>query len=615
MGQIDPNRPPSLSADRGADLRRGLPMFSASDPQALAAERAELVELARRPFYARWLGYAGKTGPAWLQSALTLGGGSAWASLTIGAFYQYDLLWVQPLAMILGIVILAAISHQTLSTGARPFDAMKRYASSPVAWAWAIASLAATVIWHFPQYALAAGMTENMITAASGWAPRGAAQTALLVAVGLVVLVVSTAITWSYPRGRRGIRLYERVLKTMVWLIIAAFAIVIARSTIDGRIEWGRVARGFLPLRIPTDAKGIETVMAALSAAIGINMTFLFPYTLLARGWGREHRGVSQFGLVTGMLIPFTVATSLMIVAAGCTIFHELEFLQVAEIAAGRWRPLCVALRDAGTPARGRVWLLLPDSAKAAAESGAAGRALDEQQKSRIVEGLNALIASPELYRQEDFVGVALPDHAAELLKPGHGPLGDKELRRAKRALLAAAYSQRGDGKGQASYLLPPLGTMVSPTRGAEMIAAGVGTFFGRIIFGFGILGMVLSTITLHMLVCGFAACEVLGVEPEGWKYRLACLLPAPGFLGVVLWQYMHGWIAIRASAIAGLLTPIAYIAFFIMNNRRKYLGDDTPRGAKAWLWNAAMIVSIAVTCASIIYFLIHNYDKVLGLT
>ena len=77
----------------------------------------------------------------------------------------------------------------------------------------------------------------------------------------------------------------------------------------------------------------------------------------------------------------------------------------------------------------------------------------------------------------------------------------------------------------------------------------------------------------------------------------------------------MQGWIAIRASAIAGLLTPIAYIAFFIMNNRRKYLGRDTPTGPKAWIWNAAIAVSIAVTCASIIYFLVHNYDKVLGLT
>jgi Mn2+/Fe2+ NRAMP family transporter len=602
MSEIEPNGRASPAED-GAGIRRGLPMFSASDPRALAEERAELVALEGRPFYARWLGYGRKTGPAWLQSALTLGGGSAWASLTIGAFFQYELLWVQPVAMILGIVVLAAISHQVLSTGVRPFDAMKRYVAPWVAWAWVIASLVATIIWHFPQYALAAGMTESMIDAATGWAPTGRTQTALLVAIGAVVLIVSTAITWGYPRGRRGIRMYERALKTMVWLIILAFAVVIVRGTIAGRIEWGKVARGFLPLRIPTDPQGIETLMAALGAAIGVNMTFLFPYTLLARGWGRAHRGLSRFGLITGMLVPFTIATSLMIIAAGCTIYGKLEFLQVKEIAPARWQPLCAVLRDADSPAHKRVRQLLPAPAKAAARLGAAGRPLDDAKKGSVIDGLNALIASRELHRPGDFAGVEIPADIAELLARDRGSLPDKELRRANRAILAAAR------------LVPPLGRKVSPTRGAEMIAAGVGTLFGRIVFGFGILGMVLSTITLHMLVCGFAACEVFGVEPVGWKYRLACLLPAPGFLGAVLWQYMHGWIAIRASAIAGLLTPIAYIAFFIMNNRRKYLGDDTPRGVKGWLWNIAIVVSIVVTCASIIYFLIYNYDKVLGLT
>lgn len=604
MSDADSKPRAGSPGDGPADVTRGLPVFTAAEPEALAAERAELVALAGKPFYRRWAGYGRKTGPGWLQSALTLGGGSAWASLTIGAFFQYDLLWVQPVAMVLGIVMLAAISHQALSTGERPFPAMKRHVGAWMAWTWAIASILATLIWHFPQYALAAGMTESMIAAATGWVPAGAARTALLLAVGAVVLVISTAITWNYARGRRGVRLYERALKAMVWAIIVAFAIVIVRSTIAGRVPWGRVMRGFLPVSIPTDAKGIETLMAALGAAIGINMTFLFPYTLLARGWGREHRGLSRFGLITGMLLPFTVATSLMIIAAGCTIYDRLEFLQVKEIAAGKWPALCSALRSAETPARARVWRLLPASARAAAGTEPAAGAITDDQKARLVDGLNALIASPDLHRGEDFAAAPVSPDIAELLARDRASLIPKDLRRANRALLAGVY----DG------LIPPLGRKVSPTRGAEMIAAGVGTFFGRIIFGFGILGMVLSTITLHMLVCGFAACEVFGVAPAGWKYKLACLVPAPGLLGVVLWKYMGGWIAIRASAICGVLTPIAYVAFFIMNNRRKYLGKDTPKGTKGLLWNLAMVISIVVTIASIVYFLIHNYDKVLGI-
>jgi hypothetical protein len=147
--------------------------------------------------------------------------------------------------------------------------------------------------------------------------------------------------------------------------------------------------------------------------------------------------------------------------------------------------------------------------------------------------------------------------------------------------------------------------TKLSPVAAAAMLeSAGLGMFFSRIIFGLGILGMALSSITMHMLICGFAACEVFGVEPGGWRYRLACLIPAPAVVGVVLWKYIGTWIAIPTSAICGLMLPIAFISFFILNNSKKYLGDAKPTGLKALAWNVAMIISICATVASIIYYL-----------
>jgi manganese transport protein len=478
-------RPPSPPHEPGqSEIPHGLPVVSASDPEALAREEKHLAELAGKPLVARWAGYARMTGPGWLQSAMTLGGGSAASSLTIGAFFGYRLLWVQPLAMILGVLMLSALSYQTLSTGARPFGAMKRYVTPAVAWAWAVATLLATVIWHFPQYALAAGMTEDMIVTATGWSPAAgsAARTAFLLGVGAAVLILSITITWSYGSGWRGIRLYERALKLMVWMIILAFGVVVVRTTFSGRLNWLDVLKGFIP-NIPDHPKAPEQIMGAFGAAVGINMTFLFPYTLLARGWGKAHRGLARFDLLTGMLIPFSLATGLMVLAAGCTIY---------------------------------------------------GREL-------------------------------------------------------------------GEG--------------VKPVDAAGMIAeAGVGPFFGHIIFGLGILGMVLSTITTHMLVSGFAACEMFGIEPRGWKYKLACLIPAPGVLGVVLWKYMGFWIAVRTSAICGILLPIAYVAFLILHNRRAYLGEDTPAGWKRWAWNLGMLLAIAATVASIAYYLASNWQNLFTL-
>ena len=455
-------------------------MFTASAPEILAKEKADLAELKGKGLLVRWKGYLGKTGPGWLQSALVLGSGSAMASLFAGAYLQYKLLWVQPLAMVLGIVMFATISYQTLSTGIRPFDAMKRFIHPAVAWGWAIGALIATIIWHLPQYALAAGMTDDMIKAATGWEPSSpAVQMLVLIAIGLGVLAISTTFVWCYSSGHRGIRIYERMLKTLVWMIILAFLIVIYKAAKRGSMDWAALFKGFLPLHLPMDRRGVSIVMAAFSAATGINATFLFPYTLLARGWGKEHRDLSRFDLLTGMLLPFCIATSLMIIATGCTIYDPVEFAS---------RP----------------------------------------------------------------------------------------------------------------------SAMLHPTEAAAMLqSVGLSMFFSRIVFGLGILGMALSSITMHMLICGFAACEIFGVEPGGWRYRLACLIPAPGVAGVVLWPYVGPWIAIPASAICGLMLPIAFIAFFILNNSKKYLGENKPTGIKALVWNIAMLISISATMVSIIYYLV----------
>ena len=45
-------------------------------------------------------------------------------------------------------------------------------------------------------------------------------------------------------------------------------------------------------------------IIGAFGSAVGINMTFLLPYTLLKRGWSKQHRELSRFDLVLGSLCP-----------------------------------------------------------------------------------------------------------------------------------------------------------------------------------------------------------------------------------------------------------------------------------------------------------------------
>ncbi|MFQ5810600.1 MAG: divalent metal cation transporter, partial [Armatimonadota bacterium] len=336
---------------------------------------------------------------------------------------------------------------------------------------WAIGSLAATVIWHFPQYSLAGGVGNMMGKALPG---GGVDIPPWLVA--LLILPLATAITWSYGRSARGIRMYERALRYMVWGIVLALLVVVIRQA--GSISWGNVFKGYLPLHIPgqDDPRGVSVMIGAFGAAIGINMTFLFPYTLLARGWGKEHHGVIRFDLITGMFLPYALATSLMVIAAASTIY--------------------------GTDA------------------------------------------------------------------------------------------------------VPAGGTRMSAVQAAQVLGAVMGPTIGQFIFGLGILGMALSTITLHMLVSAFIVCEILDWEPIGWRYKVASLIPGVGVLGPVLWAKTPFWLPVATSAICGLMLPLAYVGFFILHNRQAYLGDAKPTGGVAIAWNVGMGIAVLASLASAIYFL-----------
>ncbi len=446
----------------------------------LEKEKQYLVKINQFGTLKKWRGFWALTGPGWMQSALTIGGGTAMVSLFAGAFYQYKLLWLQPLAMAVGIVMLSALSYQTLTTQERPFYAMKKYVHPIFAWVWAIATLVSTMIWHFSMYALATGLSKDVIVAVVGPGTfENVNNELVLLAIGLVFMAVAISVTLNYNKGGKGIKRFEVVLKSMVWFIIFCFLFIVIERTLAKKIQWGMVFKGFLPLYLPVDKRGITLIMGALSATMAINMTFLFGYSYLKRGWGKEHYGLAVFDMITGLLIPFTLATALMIIAAGATIYDPVRF---------------------------------------------------------------------------------------------------------------------ADGA-----------TKLSPVEASHLLQeAGIPMILSRVIFGLGIVSMALNAIIMHMIISGFAACEIFNIKPGTTKEKLAILMPVPGILGVFFWEDLGPWIAIPTGAIAGIMLPVAYIGFFVLNNNKKYLGDATPRGTKAVIWNIAMLIGIVLSIITITYYLLN---------
>jgi manganese transport protein len=293
-----------------------------SDP--MSKETAELQRLAGLPFHRSLGGYVRYSGPGWLQGAMTLGGGSAITSLTIGGVYGYEFLWVQPIAMIIGCIMLFALSHQTLSTGEKPFVAVSKHISHPLALAWALAALASSIIWGFSHYPLSAGMLEEIIEVTSGFSLKeGEESSRNLFLLGLAVLTwaMCAYTAWNYGAGGRAVKLFEGGIKILSTMIILSFAWMVFVATSNGQVQWGEVFNGLIPRSLPHDKASTTTVMAALGTAVGINMTFIYGYSQLYRGWGRSHRKLARYDIVLGLVIPYLLVTGLISVASASILY------------------------------------------------------------------------------------------------------------------------------------------------------------------------------------------------------------------------------------------------------------------------------------------------------
>ena len=435
------------------DLRRGLPMVQARDPEALEEERKLLKDITLRPhFWQRWKGYWGLSGPGWVQSALTLGAGSAGSAIFAGAVFGYKLLWVQPVAMFLGVMMFAAIGHQTLTTQARTYDVFWKKLHPGLALLWGFNVFLASVVWQFPQYSLGTAVFRDIFDVFKLNLPKEIAA--------ILLLVIGTAICWSYEKGsRKSIRTFERILKYMLLFMVAAFLLVVIKTGVN----WEQLFKGYFSFHIPSTREGITIVLGQLGAAVGVNMTFLYPYTLLARGWGREHRGLKNFDLGTSMFLPFVLATSLVIIACANTLYSQ---------------------------------------------------------------------------------GIQVKDAV------------------------------------DAAHALQPL----------------AGLTFGRLVFSLGVLSMCLTTLIIEMLLCGFVLSEMLHFEFHGRAYRISTMVANVGIIGA--FYKMPLWLPVIVSSFNLIMMPIAYICFFLLQNKKSYLGADLVRGLKETIWNVILIIAVLVVAA-----------------
>lgn len=541
-----------------------------TDETTRSAELAHLRALEARPFIPRLFGYLGLSGPGFLQGAMTLGGGSAVASLAIGANFGYEYLWVQPISMIIGCIMLFALSYQTLSTEERPYVAMKRHLSPAVAWLWAMAAIASSIIWGLAQYPIGAGMLEDIILVTTGFefgAKGTTGHQAYLFGFALLMYVVVAVTAWNYSKGGAFIRGVELTLKVLIGAIVVCFGWVVVGASIQGRIDWAGAALGFIPRSFPTEGSGLTTLMGAFGAAIGINMTFVYGYTLLRRNWGQAHRTLSRYDITLGLVIPYIIVVSLISVACASGLYPLAKPLEV-EAKRLATQAKSTAVSDAA--ALGRITDCLTRATTLMGEA----KALAEADRLFARSGAKYRAAEEALVEAEALLKASAP-HASV-------PEGTQQD-------IQALLRQRAD--------------LIKPVAAAKVFASGgLGGPLGRLVFCIGILGMTTNALIMHMLCCGFACAEVFGFAIGSMRYRRACLITTPAVFGVFFWHLYGMYIGLITSAICAFLLPIAYIGWLIMNNRRSYLGPETPTGGRRFWANFAMGLCIVVVMTALGY-------------
>ncbi|MEO2046275.1 MAG: divalent metal cation transporter [Pirellulales bacterium] len=496
------------------------------------------------------------SGPGWLQSAITLGGGSLAGSLYLGIIGGYEMMWLQPLMMIFGIVMLSAIAHVTLCSGERPFRALNKHVSPVLGWGWIIATLLANLVWAMPQFSLGtASLRQNL----GIFAGEGGEYVATI-----LLLAISTAVVWLYDKGGKGYLAFDISLKLMVGLVVASFFMVVfMMSTSAEGLPWRRILNGFIPnpSLIFEPAKSLsalveqssaaaywhdiivsaqrDRMVAAAATAVGINMTFLLPYSMLQRGWDKEFCGLVRFDLSTSLFIPFLLATSCVVIAAASQ-FH-------------------------GNPEPGLI-----EYHQTAAESRI-------EVPAKLVEAyeknLNSMLAAS---------GSETP--IAEL------PEADR--------ILAATLIKRD------AFAL------------ANSLEQFTGKGIAQTVFGIGVVGMAISSIVILMLINGFAVCEMANRPSTGWLYRFGCLLPGiSGALGaLLLWSgQAKFYLAVPTSRFGMVLLPIAYIAFFYLMNSRRLLGDAMPQGFSRLVWNVLMAGGVALAVIGAAISILNDSAKIPG--
>lgn len=270
----------------------------------MESEKMTLEAANSKQGFAKIQSYLKLMGPAWLAIALNIGGATVANAGAIGSKTGFTYLWsIIPQVFIIWIVCILFV-RVALKTGMGPISCARHYLGEWAAWATGISIFIVNSVFHAIQYAL----IGNIMNTLFGVTPK----------IGTIIgFLFVVAIVLNPAKGDTSVKIIQKVLQWMVWILLASFFLVL--FTVD--VDWAGAARGFIP-----SLKGTPEELILLSGLMGavlaINVPALAAYGSKQSKWGPERKGLSIFE-ITYTNIMLVLVQLLVIIATASVLFPQ----------------------------------------------------------------------------------------------------------------------------------------------------------------------------------------------------------------------------------------------------------------------------------------------------
>lgn len=286
-----------------SDVYEGNPRYS---PQALQ-EKEYLKELNQKPLLQRTKGYIRLSGPGFMNAAFTLGAGSFASSVTLGAAYGYDMLWIPLYSFAFGIFMLALSARFVAASEIPVIEAQDKYHGKFFG-SFAtglVACFIASIVYTFGQYALGADAVTSLFKVVDINMPKSVSW------IFLVAISVPLSLMYGSGENPKAVKFVENAMKVMIGIMLLVFGAVLSVTGIN----IPAMIKGLLIPKLPSGLEGIIMLIGSLTATIGVMDWVLFNNGMISRGYSEEHEILGRFDAFFGGMLPVTLILSFVSIA------------------------------------------------------------------------------------------------------------------------------------------------------------------------------------------------------------------------------------------------------------------------------------------------------------